>query len=146
VQTFFPSSWLEVSPGSYIFSVTLNSQAPTTMYLAVGKANKGLLVLNNIGPAGSAPILPSLSDNITVANDSLPAEIVIFNPLLNPRVHFVVRLPDVSATTYGASLTADLAAVVAAQGSLTSPEWAQVLLIATLPVTANITVSSGRRR
>jgi hypothetical protein len=138
VQKFYPSSWTELIPGSYLFTYTLRSMSPTTMYFAIGSSGKALVSFNNIGPAGSAPMDVFLTDNTTSA---LPDEIVIFNPLLNPRMQFSIRLPNVSAAVYGPSLADDLAAVVAAQGRLASPEWAEVVLLDTSPVTANITVS-----
>lgn len=138
VQRFYPSSWMELFPGSYSFTYTFRSMSSTTMYLAVGNSGKALVTYKSIGPAGSAPPEPTAADNTTAA---LPAEIVIFNPLANPRMQFTVKLPNVSASAYGPSLTTDLAAIVAAQARLTSPEWAEVLLLATAPVTANVAVS-----
>jgi hypothetical protein len=96
-------------------------------------------------PAVTNTSAPVSTDNTSNFNSTTPTstEAVPWDPLKNPRVQFIFRLPNVTAAAYGASLTADLAAVVADKGRLTSHDWARVLLLVTSPVTANITVSGN---
>jgi hypothetical protein len=84
----------------------------------------------------------SVAGGTPVTSGNAVAQVVLFNPLRNPCVQYTVKLSNVSATAQGFSIAADLAAVAAAQGRLTSPEWAEVVMPSTLPVTANITVSA----
>jgi hypothetical protein len=86
----------------------------------------------------------NVAGNMPVASGDAVAEVVLFNPLRNASVQFIVMLPNASATAHTSSLAADLAALVAAKGRLTSPEWTEVVMLSTSPVTANITVGGSK--
>jgi hypothetical protein len=72
------------------------------------------------------------------------ASLALFNPLVNPRVSFVVTLPDVVVTRYaegGSKALADFSAVVAAKGALDGASWVQATLLPGASLSINATVS-----
>jgi hypothetical protein len=88
VQKVYPSSWTEVSPGSFVYSHTLTNQDPTTLHLAVGNSHVGHLQLNNIGPAG----IYSIPGSSSSSSSSNAATLALIDPQQEVRAGAEVSL------------------------------------------------------
>jgi hypothetical protein len=120
------------TPGNLTVTLTVDGQqAGTATIMSVSN------VINITSPADSTNTSQPYT-NVTVP---ATAQTMLWNPLVNPYIQFVVKLPNVSAAVYGPSVLTDLLAVVAAKGRLTGPEWAGALLLGASPLVANIAVS-----
>lgn len=80
--------------------------------------------------------------NITTSTAAAP--VVLFNPLVNPRLVCSVVMPSITLSTYSGGSTkllADFNSIVASNAVLDSPAWVQSSLTNSTPVTINATVS-----
>jgi hypothetical protein len=77
-------------------------------------------------------------------SSSTPAPVVLFNPLVNPRLVCSVTLPRIALTAYSggsSKLLADFATIMTGNAALEGPAWVQRSLTSSAPVTINATVS-----
>lgn len=95
----------------------------------------------SVSPNPTTAATPSAT-NATSSTTAAP--VVLFNPLVNPRLVCSVTLPRIALTAYrGGSikLLADFASIVASNAALEGPAWVQTSLTSSTPVTINTTVS-----
>jgi hypothetical protein len=126
-------------PDTYLALLSLrhpnlsNSFNLTTFHLA--------LVPN---PATAAAAAAANASSAAASTAVTAASLALFNPLVNPRVSFLVVLPDVVVARYaggGAKALADFNAVVAAKGALDGASWVQATLLPGTSLSINATVS-----
>jgi hypothetical protein len=107
VERVYPSSWTEVSPGSFVYNYTLGSQDSTTLSLAIGDLYLGQLQLNNIGAApapssnSSQASRSAVTSNVTVAAPTSPVigSSVTANIFLNDESGNPAPLDELRANT-----------------------------------------------
>jgi hypothetical protein len=138
-----PSGWFRYgfvasTPGNLTITLTVEGQqaGPATVVFVGLNSSAANITMPANATNATEPYI-----NVTVPAPTKQSEL-LWNPLMNPVVHFVVKLPNVSAAAYGPTVLTDLIAAVAAKGRLESPEWAEALLLGTSPLKANISVST----
>jgi hypothetical protein len=96
-------------------------------------------------PATAAAAAAANASATTDSSAVTAASLALFNPLVNPRVSFVVSLPDVVVARYAggsAKALSDFNAVVAAKAALDGASWVQAALLPGTSLIVNATVSA----
>lgn len=90
------------------------------------------------------PAAAAATASTNATNSAAAAPVVLFNPLVNPRLVCSVTLPRITLVAYSggsSKLLADVATVVASNAALEGPAWVQPSLSSSAPVIINTTVS-----
>lgn len=93
-------------------------------------------------PNAAAAVDTSVNSSSTAATAAAP--MVLFNPLVNPKLVFSVTLPYLAAATYSggqSKLLADFNGIVAGNAGLDGPAWVESSVFNSAPVTIQATVS-----
>jgi hypothetical protein len=90
------------------------------------------------------PVSDATATPANGTNTASAASVVLFNPLVNPRLLCLVTLPRMTASTYNggsSKLLSDFNTIVASNAVLDSPSWVQSMLTGSSSLTINTTVS-----